>query len=367
LLYVYTVAIQSAAQAFINWNTIQYLFNTYSMRQQLKISVLSSLLIGGLTLGWLASPAQARLGNVTRIRLGNSADAKPQLQGPSYFLQGDGTPNPTAYQSHINQTAATPVDVVVLAASEAGGSSPTPECDNLIELSNVNSCETVVISTPTGAYNPVAVSAVKRAEVVYFAGGNQCDYVGWQGSWVMKAAQSLVSRGGGIGGGSAGLAIQGDYVYDACNGSVTSQEALNNPYRASISFSNDLFSWLPVQQVVTDSHFVERDRMGRLMTFVARQIQDGLTPAAYGLGIDDNTSMVIDKNGLGTVYGGVAYMVLGDHPPEQCVAGKPLTYSNFKIWQLPAGSTYDFANRPTTGYYLRSVTQGKVNANPYTL
>ncbi|MFC9491631.1 PPC domain-containing protein, partial [Streptomyces hydrogenans] len=57
--------------------------------------------------------------------------------------------------------------------------------------------------------------------------------------------------------------------------------------------------------------------------------------------------------------------VLADHQPEQAVERKPLTYSGFKIWRLTPGSTFDFKNRPTCGYYLRSVTNGVTDANLY--
>jgi cyanophycinase-like exopeptidase len=304
-------------------------------------------------------------GGVSRIRLGNSADATPALRGPSLFLQGNGAPRTDAFQNHIAQVASTPLDIVVLAASSPSSGSLTPECDDLIGLANVNSCETITITTAKSANNSGAASAVSQAEIVYFAGGNQCNYVGWRGSAVYSAVQGVVSRGGGVGGGSAGLAIQGDFVYDSCSGSVTSSEALGNPYHRYISFTYDFFNWPFLENVITDSHFVERDRMGRLMAFVARQVQDGKTSAAYGLGVDQDTTVLIDSSGLGRVYGGSAYVVLGDHTPERCVSRRSLTFSNFKIWKLTNGSTYDFANRPSSGYYLRSVNNGVISSNPY--
>lgn len=85
-----------------------------------------------------------------------------------------------------------------------------------------------------------------------------------------------------------------------------------------------------------------------------------------GVGIDEGgSSLFIDKNGLATLSGGNAYVVLGDHQPEQAVAGKPLTYSDFKIWHLTDGGTFDFKNRPTCGYYKRSVTNGVAQSNLY--
>ncbi|WP_405715619.1 hypothetical protein OG264_38155 [Streptomyces xanthophaeus] len=115
------------------------------------------------------------------------------------------------------------------------------------------------------------------------------------------------------------------------------------------------------------SHFVNRDRMGRTMAFVARALKDGLTPGgkAWGVGIEEGGSLYIDKNGLATLSGANAYVILGDHQPEKAVSGQPLTFSNFKIWRLTSGQNYDFKNRPACGYYLRSVTNGVTDSNLY--
>ncbi|HEX5692177.1 MAG TPA: hypothetical protein VFX76_19310, partial [Roseiflexaceae bacterium] len=197
------------------------------------------------------------------------------------------------------------------------------------------------------------------------AGGDQCNYVGWKGSSVYNAVLEVVARGGGVGGGSAGEAIQGDYVYDGCQGSATSSVALANPYDKSISFTYDFFNWPHLDRVFTDSHFVERSRMGRLMAYLARQIQDGKTADAYGLGIEVGSAVLINSAGQGQVYGAVAYVVLADHAPDVCMPRTALTYSNYKIWRLPAGSSYNFANRPTSGFYTRSVVNGVIDGDAY--
>jgi cyanophycinase-like exopeptidase len=327
---------------------------------------IAALLLVAVSIATMPLDATAKGGGkVSRIRLGSPDDVTPTLIGPSYFLQGNGAPLANAFQVHINQVASAPLDVVILAASFPSSGSQTPECDTIITLNNVNSCETVTIPKTSLANDPGATEAINDAEIVYFAGGNQCNYVGWKGSTVYNAAKNVVARGGGMGGGSAGLAIQGEYVYDGCAGSVLSSEALSNPYHRYISFTYDYFNWQNLEQIITDSHLVERDRIGRLMAFVARQIQDGKTTAAYGVGIDTGSVFVIDKNGLGALYGNVAYVVLGDHTPENCTSGQPLTFSNYKIWKVTAGGAYNFANRPTTGYYLRSVTDGVISSDPY--
>ena len=87
---------------------------------------------------------------VERTRLGADADVRPSLEGPSLLLQGDGTPLDSAFQAHARQVANQPLDVVVLAASIPSGGSTTPECDGLVDLGRVQSCETITSPIPEG-------------------------------------------------------------------------------------------------------------------------------------------------------------------------------------------------------------------------
>ncbi|HKI03075.1 MAG TPA: peptidase S51 [Thermoanaerobaculia bacterium] len=312
----------------------------------------------------LALPAQAK---VTRYLTGNAADVVVPLAGPAHDFGGGGTDVDAALQWIIDKvrgctSCATKVDVVILRASGSNGYN-----DYIFAMNGVDSVETLVITRATDSNTVAVETTVKNAEVVFFAGGDQCDYVKYfKGTKVETAVESVYARGGGVGGTSAGLAIQGDFSYDGCTGSALSTDALANPYHASISFTYDFFHWANLQGTLTDSHFVTRDRMGRTLAFVARQIKDGKGASALAVAVNEATSVVVDKNGLATVMGnGPAYFVLGDHAPEVCQAGVPLTYSNYKIWKVAAGGTFDLKNRPTTGYYLRSVTNGVISANPY--
>src|SRR5262249_449309 len=144
-----------------------------------------------------------------------------------------------------------------------------------------------------------------------------------------------------------------------------SADALSDPFGNRISFTYDFFHWANLANTITDSHFVTRDRMGRTMAFVARQIQDGKAASTLAVAVNAATSVVVDKNGRATVMGdGPAYFVLGDHPPEVCQPRTPLTFSNFKIWKVLPGGTFDLRNRPTNGFYLRSVANGVIDADP---
>src|SRR3954469_14444706 len=322
-------------------------------------SVLSCLL-----LALLAVPAHAK---VTRYLTGNAADVVVPLAGPAHDFGGGGTDIDAALQWIIDQvrgctSCATKIDVVVLRSSGSNGYN-----DYIYTMNGVDSVETLVITSAKDSNTAAVETTVKNAEVVFFAGGDQCDYVKYfKGTKVETAVESVYARGGGVGGTSAGLAIQGDFTYDGCTGSALSSDALANPYHRTITFTYDFFHWANLGGTITDSHFVTRDRMGRTLAFLARQIQDGKTATALSVAVNEATSVVVDKNGLATVIGdGPAYFILADHAPVTCQAGVPLTYSNYKIWKVPAGGNFDLKNRPTTGYYLRSVNNGVIDANPY--
>ncbi len=331
---------------------------------RLTRSLLVVISVGVLLTPAIASPAYAA---VTRVRAGSATDvSRTSWSGPAFTMNGSGAVVPDTMASAINEIrgGTGTLDVVVLAASAATG---TPECDAITALAGVNSCTTYTLTAASDGNNAQVNTDIRNAEFVYFAGGDQCKYVAWKGTALEASVESVVAKGGGAGGGSAGVHVNSDIVYDACGGSATSATALANPYGADMTFTYGMFGWPNYLNTINDSHFVTRDRMGRSLAFVARALKDGKTSGgkAYGVGIEQGGSLYINHNGLATLSGQNAYVILGDHQPEQAVSGKPLTYSNYKIWQLTPGMTYDFKNRPTCGYYLKSVTNGVPSTNLY--
>jgi cyanophycinase len=329
-------------------------------RARLKGAALAALLALAA-----CAPAGAK---ETRYLTGSAADVRPRLRGPAYHLQGGGTDVAAAMQWMIDEVRGcadcqTKVDVVVLRSSGAEGYN-----DFVFKMNGVDSVETLVIKDRADSDSAAVVRTVADAEVVFFAGGDQCNYVRhFKGTGLERAVERVHARGGGVGGTSAGLAILGEVSYDACSGgSARSAEALRDPYHRDVTFTYDFFDWPPLRGVITDTHFVERDRMGRLLAFLARQLKDRSYRRITGLAVERETSVVADRRGRARVLGkGPVYLVLADHPPEVCEPGRPLTYSGFKLWKLQAGAAFDLKRLPTAGFYTVSVREGIILGNPY--
>ncbi|WP_414753564.1 cyanophycinase [Anabaena sp. CCY 9910] len=295
---------------------------------------------------------------------GNTVEVLPALAGPVLNLGGGGPDVEAAIQWMINQVRGTAkVNVVVLRTY--GGN----DYNHLIyRMSGVNSVQTLVISNRQDANRDDIVQKVLNAGVVFFAGGDQCQYIrSWKNTKLEKAVASVYRRGGAVGGTSAGAMIMSDFIYDACacEDPIETKDALEDPYQ-NITFTYNFFQWSHLQGTIIDTHFDSRKRMGRIMAFIARQIQDGVSRSALGIAISEETSVVVDKYGKAKVLGrNAAYFVLGDHPPEICKPRTPLTYSDYKIWRVPCGDTFDLNNPPARGYYFRSVKRGRFDSDPY--
>ena len=80
-------------------------------------------------------------------------------------------------------------------------------------LCKANSVATLIIPDREAAEDPAVAEIIRKAEVVFIAGGDQANYVrGWKGTAVESAINEDIAAGKPIGGTSAGLAVEGEFV-----------------------------------------------------------------------------------------------------------------------------------------------------------
>ena len=248
-------------------------------------------------------------------------------------IVGGGRDVDEIFQWMINKTGVGDFVVIRASGTDAYNS-------YIFDLGPVNSVETLLINSRDLANNPEVEDTILKAEAIFIAGGDQGNYVNfWKDTKVHRALNYLRNvKEIPIGGTSAGCAILGGIYFSALQGTITSEEALNNPYINLLTLGyNDFLDQPYLSDVVTDTHYDNRNRHGRLVTFLARMNRDkGIL--ARGIGLDESAAVCIEPNGLGLVYGtGNAYFLNQngvDNTPEKCVSGSPLDwYRNQKAVQ----------------------------------
>ena len=92
--------------------------------------------------------------------------------------------------------------------------------------------------------------------------------------------------------------------------------------------------------VVIDQQFAQRGRVGRLMTAVAE------TPALLGLGIDENTCVIVENCPFRVIGGGEVTIVAGGTLRASNAHGRAeVTKMDARVSLLGAESRFDLATR----------------------
>lgn len=292
--------------------------------------------------GGTAAEAGARPLEAYRV---GAPDDRATVSAPGVVLMGGGTDVDAAFAWMIGKSGGG--DFLVVRASGTDAYNPYV----YTQLGGVRSAETVIVRDRTDVDSAEMLRKVDEAEALFFAGGDQARYVElFEGTMFAQRVRALAARAP-IGGTSAGLHVLGGSIFDARVGSVTSAEALTDPFDPKLTF-RDGFLLPPtfaLADVVTDSHFYERDRMGRSVAFVARgYVATGR--AAKGLAVDEATAVLVEPSSAARVVGsGYAYFLRMDAAPVRCAAGQPLAAEGVNVLRIAGGSIDAFSFATFTG------------------
>ncbi|MDO8717473.1 MAG: cyanophycinase [Polaromonas sp.] len=266
----------------------------------------------------------------------------------------------------------------------------------------LTSVETLVIPSVAAANDAFVNSVVSKAHAVFIAGGDQSDYIKfWKGTKLDQTLSGLMQNNVPMGGTSAGLAVLGQFDFAALKGTVTSTQALGNPYNKYMTLDPDPLALTggflappALANTVLDSHLDSRDRMGRLIAFVARLVApdagfgcpggilaSGAHSAANarGIGVDVETALLVQGNkstsaaftarrvtNPSTTTQSAVYFVQPLNLPTVCGSGKPLTMTTVEVKKLADSATVfnlsDWSG--VTGYTVDAIS-GALTSSPY--
>jgi len=238
-------------------------------------------------------------------------------------------------------------------------------------LCRVNSVATLIIPDATAAGDPTVAAIIRNAEAIFIAGGDQARYVqGWTDTPVQRELNDAIARGVAIGGSSAGLAVLGSYVYSAENDkpddpNLSSSEALANPFNVRVAIRRNFLEIPILRNILTDTHFKARDRMGRTIAFLARIVRDGWSADPRAIAVDEKTAVLVEGDGRASVVGSsAAYFLRVDEAPRVCHPETPLTFHNISVYRLRAGGQFDISKWRGNGgdVYSLDVDEGLIHS-----
>ncbi len=268
----------------------------------------------------------------TSYRTGNAVSISTEPLG-GVCLMGGATENDNAMRWFLDRASGG--DVLVLRTSGSDGYNAYFYTDLGVTL---NSVETIVCNNASASQETYLHQRIQEAEAIWFAGGDQWEYISF---WRNTPVDSLIrlavqTRNVAIGGTSAGMAIQGQAYFTAQNGTITSSQALLNPYASN--FTVDTLTFLGIDAlngIITDTHFDNPDRRGRTTAFLGRLLAD-LNQNYNGIACDEYVAVCI-ANDTARVFGDFpnyddnAYFIspncaLNSNVPETCSMSIPLSW-----------------------------------------
>jgi cyanophycinase len=322
----------------------------------IRFGVARTLTMGAslLLLSGIIAPVAAAKWRYTRTGSPTDVAVVPRS---GYALMGGGAKQDPAFHFLCERTNGG--DFLILRANTDDDYAQSVNKE-IFAMCRLNSAATIVFEEREDSDDETLVQIIDHAEGIFIAGGDQSNYLRfWQDTPVQTALNRHIAAGKPIGGSSAGLAVLGEFSFSSMIDTIHSPEALADPYSNKITISREFLKIPLLAGIITDTHFAKRDRMGRLLVFMARILQDDWAKQVRAIAVEENVAFLLEPDGSGKVVGeGSAYFLDAKRPPEVCRHNKPLKFDgvsvrrvgdkgsfNVKTWSGNDGDTYSLSTQ----------------------
>jgi len=176
--------------------------------------------------------------------------------------------------------------------------------------------------------NPETLERIAKAKTVFLAGGDQSKICGTlKNSAVKELLQQKYAE-------EDSFTIAGTSAGAMCLSAVMIADAVNG--EAMIGYDLDLDEGLGFINSIIDTHFVHRSRFGRLAHAIIRY------PEMLGIGLGEDTSLIIEKGCLATVKGSGMVIIMDAKDVRQTNVETvknacPIYAENLKVDMLTEG------------------------------
>jgi len=183
--------------------------------------------------------------------------------------------------------------------------------------------------------DPQGARRLREAGGIFFTGGDQLRITSLFGGTAFEdALRAASAHGAVVGGTSAGASAMSATMLVGGAEDASAR-------RSTVTLCPGLGL---LRDAVVDQHFAQRGRINRLLAALSQN------PGTLGLGIDENTAVMIFPEGRLRVLGSGTVTVLDARPAgvinaSEADAEAPLAFGPVALWVLPQGATFDLAHR----------------------
>lgn len=185
------------------------------------------------------------------------------------------------------------------------------------------------------ALNAENIELIEKASLIFFTGGDQLRITSILGGTTLYSCMKRkYTEGCVFVGTSAGASVMSDTM-------IVKGMDDESPRKCTLKMAPGLGL---INGVIIDQHFAQRGRVGRLLVGVAEN------PEVLGIGIDEDTSIIVNKeNVLRVVGSGAVYIIDGSNISYTNVSEQHqddmLSIFDVKMHVLKSGNNYDLKTR----------------------
>lgn len=201
-------------------------------------------------------------------------DAQDSLRKGSLVIVGGGGMPDSVRAKFMELAGGKSARIVVIPTASEYADKPEEHDDYLKEWRKLGPASLMLLHTRSRetANSAEFTKSIDEATAIWFSGGDQSKLTeAYRGTAAEIAFDALLTRGGVIGGTSAGAAIMSEVMITGGRTTATLGEG---------------FGFLP--GAVVDQHFLRRSRLNRLIGVIAQK------PELTGIGIDEATALVVE-------------------------------------------------------------------------
>lgn len=224
--------------------------------------------------------------------------------------------------------------IVVLTVATDNPEKAAREMTRVFKRLDVKSVRTFDVSQRKDAESKRGIKLVEEASGLFFTGGDQIHITSLMGGTpLQKIMHKRYEKDLIIAGTSAGAAMMSNSMILDGNGE-------ENPRLRAVEIGPGMDL---IIGAIIDTHFSQRGRHGRLLSAVAHYPQD------LGLGIDEDTAMIIEKDHFEVIGSGAVTVIDGGamsftNAPD-VGKGKSLALADVKVHVLPEGYKFNLHER----------------------